>query len=94
MIPKPWTRSSASMSPVAHSGPRRYYDRGPCGIPELDMMNDNMHVKRGNRHLNRPINFDILNTDFDFEANLALFDKDVRWFVCVQHSLNFCLLFV
>ncbi|VDM39595.1 unnamed protein product [Toxocara canis] len=49
--------------------------KGPCGIPELDMMND-MRVKRGNRYLNRPVDFDVLNTDFDFEGNLALFDKD------------------
>uniref|UniRef100_A0A915C5L0 DFDF domain-containing protein n=2 Tax=Parascaris univalens TaxID=6257 RepID=A0A915C5L0_PARUN len=70
-----FSRACASVSPVTHYGTRRYHHRGPCGIPELDMMHD-MRVKRGNRHLCRPVDFEVLNTDFDFEGNLALFDKD------------------
>lgn len=53
-----------------------YAFQGPCGIPALDEENF-FPVFESNKELNLPINKAELETDFDFEANLALFDKDV-----------------
>ncbi len=49
---------------------------GPCGIPQLDKApGGGRTVAEGNRELNTPLDYDLMRTDFDFEANLALFDK-------------------
>ncbi|VDM92644.1 unnamed protein product [Litomosoides sigmodontis] len=47
-------------------------NRGPIGIPELDVTYQNNRDKKTNEDLIKPIDFD-LNEDFDFEKNLEIF---------------------
>ncbi|KAI1714291.1 U4/U6.U5 small nuclear ribonucleoprotein 27 kDa protein [Ditylenchus destructor] len=51
--------------------------REPSGIPTLDCANGYSSQQRNAEGLefDQPIDFNELNTDFDFESNLALFDK-------------------
>ncbi|MFH4981755.1 hypothetical protein AB6A40_008464 [Gnathostoma spinigerum] len=66
-----------------HSEPispsRNYFRRngrgGPSGIPQLDAVNG-FKIKGNDKYLNTPLDRELLEKDFDFEANLALFDKD------------------
>uniref|UniRef100_A0A914XIN4 Lsm14-like N-terminal domain-containing protein n=1 Tax=Plectus sambesii TaxID=2011161 RepID=A0A914XIN4_9BILA len=67
---------SASLS-LSRGPPAKgsFTDRGPCGIPELDSK-EPVRVSNRNRDLGDAIDRDLMQTDFDFEANLALFDKN------------------
>lgn len=49
---------------------------GPSGFPLLDFSNGYTGYASKNAHLGEPIDFD-LDTDFDFDGNLALFEKQV-----------------
>lgn len=46
---------------------------GPSGNPIMDLLSG--HVRHGNHLFDQPINMQELNEDFDFCANLALFEK-------------------
>uniref|UniRef100_A0A914C2Z4 DFDF domain-containing protein n=1 Tax=Acrobeloides nanus TaxID=290746 RepID=A0A914C2Z4_9BILA len=49
---------------------------GPCGIPSLDCSNGYGHFSSKHPELSQPLDFKLMNTDFDFDANLALFNKE------------------
>lgn len=50
---------------------------GPCGIPSIDCSNGYARFN-SDRHpeLSKPLDLEALNEDFDFDANLALFNKE------------------
>ncbi|KAJ1373756.1 hypothetical protein KIN20_036255 [Parelaphostrongylus tenuis] len=50
--------------------------KGPSGNPLLDSKKLPGKVASGNSDLIKPVDFDLLNTDFDFDANLERFKKE------------------
>ena len=48
----------------------------PSGMPLVDFNNGYGHVHRKNRHLNEAVDAEVLDSDFDFAGNLALFSKE------------------
>ncbi|KAK0426049.1 hypothetical protein QR680_009520 [Steinernema hermaphroditum] len=62
---------------VLESRPRpRNRNVGPTGIPVIDCSNGYNGSGKGGRGLQKPLDRDKLNTDFDFEANLQLFRRE------------------
>ncbi|KAH7727662.1 EDC-3 protein [Aphelenchoides avenae] len=49
---------------------------GPCGIPAVDCSNGYIRYRNDKSGLTEPLDFTKLDQDFDFDANLALFDKN------------------
>uniref|UniRef100_A0A0K0CYT0 FDF domain-containing protein n=1 Tax=Angiostrongylus cantonensis TaxID=6313 RepID=A0A0K0CYT0_ANGCA len=59
------------------TGKLRYnHHSGPSGNPLLDSKKLRGKVASVNNELIKPIDFDLLNTDFDFDANLEQFKKE------------------
>jgi hypothetical protein len=54
---------------------KRRNGNGPCGIPAMDCSNGYGRYKEKSG-LNAPLDFNLMDEDFDFDANLALFDKN------------------
>ncbi|ETN70036.1 hypothetical protein NECAME_00984 [Necator americanus] len=50
--------------------------KGPSGDPLLDSRKLRGKIANGNDELVKPIDFDLLNTDFDFAANLEQFKRE------------------
>ncbi|KAK6040184.1 hypothetical protein COOONC_22311, partial [Cooperia oncophora] len=50
--------------------------KGPSGNPLLDSKKLHGRIANGNDELVKPIDFDLLNTDFDFDANLEQFKRE------------------
>uniref|UniRef100_A0A0N5ANU0 DUF295 domain-containing protein n=1 Tax=Syphacia muris TaxID=451379 RepID=A0A0N5ANU0_9BILA len=58
-----------------------------CGDPVLDSDNG-FWVSKRNRHLSKPLDLKTLSTDFDFEGNLALFDKVVIYMYSMDEDCH------
>ena len=73
---------------AVHNLSHFFNHKGPSGIPTVDSNNGyGRFVSPSNRGLAAtPINEDVLTTDFDFDANLALFNKDVRPFFHIKNT--------
>ncbi|KAK6025760.1 hypothetical protein OSTOST_08334 [Ostertagia ostertagi] len=50
--------------------------KGPSGNPLLDSKKLHGRIANGNDELVKPIDFELLNTDFDFDANLEQFKRE------------------
>nr|CDJ94595.1 DFDF motif domain containing protein [Haemonchus contortus] len=50
--------------------------KGPSGNPLLDSKKLHSRIANGNDELVKPIDFELLNTDFDFDANLEQFKRE------------------
>uniref|UniRef100_A0A183F2C3 FDF domain-containing protein n=1 Tax=Heligmosomoides polygyrus TaxID=6339 RepID=A0A183F2C3_HELPZ len=50
--------------------------KGPSGDPLLDSKKLRGRIANGNDELVKPIDFELLNTDFDFDANLEQFKRE------------------
>ncbi|WKX89618.1 hypothetical protein Q1695_008903 [Nippostrongylus brasiliensis] len=50
--------------------------KGPSGNPLLDSKKLHGRIANGNDELIKPIDFELLNTDFDFDANLEQFKRE------------------
>jgi hypothetical protein len=64
---QPLQAQSSALSSKQNNG------KGPSGNPIIDLLSG--HVRHGNHLFDQPINMEELNEDFDFCANLALFQK-------------------
>ncbi|GMR54334.1 hypothetical protein PMAYCL1PPCAC_24529 [Pristionchus mayeri] len=70
----PTTLETRSMRYSSNRHSKR--NAGPSGIPSLDAARGRVTGKTSD--LNRPLDMDLLDTDFDFESNLKLFNREVR----------------
>ncbi|KAE9555292.1 hypothetical protein FO519_001543 [Halicephalobus sp. NKZ332] len=55
---------------------RRRGNNNPSGMPLVDFNNGYGHVHRKNRHLDEDVDAKVMDSDFDFAGNLALFTKE------------------
>ena len=55
-----------------------HWSSGPCGVPQEDQKNGYRRYDKSSSDLNKPIDRVLMMEDFDFDSNLALFDKKVE----------------